>query len=151
MARGQKYVFQLGAYTPETIPMVRLVEYMAQLAHLFGNDKGVHFDEVSEGSTKLKVRIDDSVAPQVESRVSAARSPNAPADVAATIRKVDELVAEDQTSADLFLAANDGSYLEVVHFGGRVANAPKTYGPFPQPPLLMPSFVGLAARCRTQN
>jgi hypothetical protein len=133
MANGQKYVFQIGAYTPETMPMLRLAEYMVQLARLLGNEGSVHFDEVSEGSTKLAVHIDEPAVDPVSARVTNARSPEASAEVVASIRKLDELVAEDSTIADLYLAANDGSYREVAHFGGRLPTAPKTYGPFSQP------------------
>lgn len=133
MPQGRKYVFQIDKYTPETLPMVRLVEYMTQLVRLFGNENDVHFDEVSEGSAKLAINVDEDAIEPVNRRVSGARLHEAPADVADSIRKIDELVARDQTIANLYLAANDGAYLEVAHFGGRVENAPKTYGPFSQP------------------
>jgi len=39
--------FVIDAYSPETLPMSRLAEYMAQLATLLGEKDHVHFVELA--------------------------------------------------------------------------------------------------------
>lgn len=45
MGANDIYVFQIDAYAPETIPMVRLATYLLELARLFGEPERVHFDQ----------------------------------------------------------------------------------------------------------
>ena len=40
---GTEYRFKIDAYTPQTMPLVRLAEYMAELAQLLGEPTAVHF------------------------------------------------------------------------------------------------------------
>ncbi len=42
---GKRYTLYIKAYTPETIPMARLAQYMQNLAALLGHDRAVHFDQ----------------------------------------------------------------------------------------------------------
>ena len=52
-ARRELLEFVIDAYSPETLPMSRLAEYMAQLATLLGEKSHVHFVELAAGSAKL--------------------------------------------------------------------------------------------------
>jgi len=45
--------FVIDAYSPETLPMSRLAEYMAQLATLLGEKDHVHFVELAAGCARL--------------------------------------------------------------------------------------------------
>ena len=67
MANQQtEYRFKIDAYSPETIPMARLAEYMSDLAVLFGNRENVHFVQLEPGSTTLLQRIEYEAVPKVK-------------------------------------------------------------------------------------
>ena len=42
MAEAGEFRFTIDRYTPETLPMARLAEYLSQLATLFGEKQAVH-------------------------------------------------------------------------------------------------------------
>jgi hypothetical protein len=73
-SEGTEYRFKIDAYNPETMPMARLAQYMAELAVLLGERDHVHFRRVSKGSTVLNARIDREAAPKVRDRVLTVRS-----------------------------------------------------------------------------
>ena len=75
---GAEYQFKIDAYTPETIPMARLSEYMGQLALLLGEPAAVHFRKLTRGSTVLNAKIDREAAPKVRDRVVRVRAADAP-------------------------------------------------------------------------
>lgn len=51
-SKGAEYRFQIDAYTPETITMARLAEYMTYLAQVLGETASVHFDRLLGSSRK---------------------------------------------------------------------------------------------------
>ena len=58
------YHFVIDALTPESVPMARLAEYMADLADLFGHKEHVHFDRVARSFDGMLIRVggkDDTV------------------------------------------------------------------------------------------
>ena len=65
-----QYRFVIDAYTPDNLPMSRLAEYMADLAHLLGEAENVHFDHLETGSTVLVQHIEHEAVPKVKARPS---------------------------------------------------------------------------------
>ncbi|MGB3390245.1 MAG: hypothetical protein WBA88_19930, partial [Pseudaminobacter sp.] len=64
------YKFRIAdSYTPDTLPMERLAEYMIALAKLLGEPHDVHFDAVRKGSAVLVAKIDAPAQPKVRERV----------------------------------------------------------------------------------
>jgi len=55
---SKRYTLYVEAYTPETIPMARLAQYMQNLAAMLGHDAAVHFETLKPGSTQIVSRID---------------------------------------------------------------------------------------------
>ena len=53
MREQHEYRFTIDAYSPETLPMSRLAEYMAEVARLLGKVDQVHFVRLEPGSTVL--------------------------------------------------------------------------------------------------
>ncbi len=58
MKDTDEYRFVIDAYSPETLPMSRLAEYMTDLARLFGTAERVHFVRLEAGSTVLVQRVE---------------------------------------------------------------------------------------------
>ena len=90
-----EYVFRIDAFTPDTLPMARLAEYLAALAKMLGHPEHTHFIRVDEGSAKLVHKVDPVDAPKVESRLNNVRIGSAPKDAMAAKQTLEELLAND--------------------------------------------------------
>lgn len=134
MADEREYVLKITGYTPKTLPLARLLEYLAPLVQIFGNTNGVHLSEIREGSAELVTTIDAVVGDDVDRRVALIDSPDAPPEVMDGVDDLNEQLRADKRDAVLLRrAANDNVYLEVRTFRGAAEPSPKAYGPYPQP------------------
>ena len=70
MSKGKERRFKIDVFTPDTLPMERLAEYMLQFAMLLGETERVHFVDVSRGSAVLRARVEDVAVPKVERRLT---------------------------------------------------------------------------------
>jgi hypothetical protein len=96
-----EYTLRISAFTPDTIPMARLAEYMAELAKIVGFEKSAHFDRVEKGSAVLVARIDPPEAPKVNARLNAIANGDATAAVTKALSVIDDMLAEDNSEGDL--------------------------------------------------
>lgn len=113
---GTEYRFKIDAYNPETMPMARLAQYMAELANLLGERNAVHFRRVTRGSTVLNAKIDREAAPKVRERVVSVRAGDAPSEPARAFNALNKLLRDDNAVGVLRDAAPRGV---VVRFPGR--------------------------------
>ena len=120
-----EYIFRIDAFTPETLPMARLAEYLAQLAKLIGHPDNTHLIRIESGSARLVHRVDAVDAPKVANRLSEITSGSGPREAQVALKKLDELLANDNAEGQL-LEINGRV---VIPFPGR--NRPK--------PLAFPS------------
>ena len=74
MDMREKFTFRIDSFTPETLPMARLAEYMAHLAALYGSEERVHFDKLKKGSAILQVIVDEPAIPKVFQRLQSVKS-----------------------------------------------------------------------------
>ena len=128
MTAGWEYRYVIDVFTPETLPMARLAEYMRELACLFGEPAHVHFARLEAGSAVLVSRVDAPAAPKVASRVLGLRDGSASEDVRRAYRLLDNMLERDNAVGRLL----DDSGAEVIVFPGRTRPKPLTYGPFTQ-------------------
>ena len=82
MTDDKKLIFYIDAYSPETIPMAKLAEYMADFAALLGKEQGVHFDHLESGSTTIVSRVEYEDLPKVTTRLNDIRQGTAPKELA---------------------------------------------------------------------
>ncbi|WP_295389754.1 hypothetical protein [uncultured Thiodictyon sp.] len=131
MDQSHDYRFTIDAYTPETIPLARLAEYMKDLAALLGERKHVHFVRLESGSTSLLQRVDPEAAPKIKKRIDALNPSNGtgPDDALRAFRALDRLLAEDNAVGRL--CDYDGAV--IIRFPGREKPRPLTFGAFSQP------------------
>lgn len=122
-----EYVYTIDAFTPDTLPMGRLAEYLAALAKLIGHRDRTHFVKVESGSAKLVHKVDAVDAPKVEARLISIRNGQAGTDLEAARRSLDELLANDNAVGSLI---EQGSGRVILPFEGR--NRPK--------PIIFPAF-----------
>lgn len=128
MADGREYRFRIEAYTPETLPMARLAEYMADLAAMLGEPAGVHFVRLDPGSTVLVQKIDSEAEPKVRDRVRTVCAGDGPADALQAYNRLNRRLLED----DAVGALSDDQGIEVIGFAGRDLAEPVTFEAFNQ-------------------
>lgn len=118
--------FKIDAFTPDTLPMARLAEYMTQFAKLLGEPDRVHFIEVEHGSAVLRARIDEIAVSKVTRRLAdAAHGIGDPLALKA-LKDLNDMLANDNAVGQLL----DESGAEVIAFAGRNRPKPLEYGPF---------------------
>ena len=51
MSDFEKFSFVIPAYSPETMPLDRLIEYLQQIALIIGDPNNIHLVEIKKSST----------------------------------------------------------------------------------------------------
>lgn len=125
--RPTEYVFRIDVFTPDTLPMGRLAEYLAALAKMIGHMEHTHFVRVDPGSAQLVHKVDAVDAPKVEARLNNVRLGNAPKDALKARKELDDMLANDNAVGTLS-EVETGNV--VLPFAGR--NRPK--------PIIFPAF-----------
>jgi hypothetical protein len=110
-----EYRFVIDAYTPNTIPMARLAEYMAALSQMLGEPSAVHFKKLESGSTVVVSRVQREAAPKVRQRVSAVRRGEGPKEARAAYQNINRLLRADNGVGVL----KDTKSAIVIRFPGR--------------------------------
>ncbi|MER8482600.1 hypothetical protein [Mesorhizobium sp. M1322] len=123
-----RYTFRIiESFTPETIPMVRLGEYVVEYAKLLGEIKDVHFDGIVDQSVGLVAVIEDQSATRVATRVNAVKRGDGPDDATRAMKRLDDMLAADNAVGELVL---DGA--KIIAFPGRNRQERQFFGPFTQ-------------------
>jgi|SRR5579871_3514607 len=115
MTQDEEFSFQIDAYSPDTMPMARLAEYIAQLAAILGEEKAVHFVRLKPGSTQVVHRVEREAVPKVRARTSAVRRGEGTADARRAYRRVNRLLREDNAQARL---KEEITGAEIIYFPG---------------------------------
>lgn len=126
----KNYTLYIKAYTPETIPLARLAEYMQNLAALLGHEASVHFDRLKPGSTQLVTRIDHEDVPKVAAHLSLVKRGEGSPEATKAQAEIDRLLAEDNATGFVYEGDDEGA--EIIVFPGKDRPRPMTYGPFNQ-------------------
>ncbi len=111
-----EYRFKIDAYTPETIPMARLAQYMEQLALLLGEPSSVHFRKLTKGSTVINAKVDREAAPKVRERAVRVRAGDAPPEPMKAFATLNRYLRDDDAVGDLRDTSRHGV---VISFPGR--------------------------------
>lgn len=140
-----EYRFTIDAYSPDTLPMSRLAEYMADLARLLGEVDHVHFLRLEPGSTALVQCVESEAVPGVQERIRSIAHGNAPNDVLKPFRSLNTRLAADNASGSL----QEGGSGQVVKFPGRNQPDPLTYDVFNEPGVLDGVLIRIGGRDQT--
>jgi hypothetical protein len=128
VANGREFRFEIDAYTPETIPMERLAQYMADLAMLLGEPTSVHFVRLDRGSTVIVHTVEEEAVPKVRLRARSARSGEGPSDAITAYRRLNRRLLDDNGVGVL----SDEVGAQIVDFPGRDLAEPVSFGAFNQ-------------------
>jgi hypothetical protein len=99
VADVEKFEFRIKDFTPLTMPMARLSEYLKYLASLYAFESHVHFIMVDEGSANLVKAVDKKAVVKVEKRLLSVENGTAKHSAKRAFDKLDDLLYEDNTSA----------------------------------------------------
>ena len=124
------YTLYIDAFTPETIPMARLAEYMQAFAAMLGHESAVHFGRLDGGSTKLVTRVDHEHVPKVGATLDALARGKGTAEGAKAQEMIDCLLADDNATG--FVYEDDDPGTKIIAFPGATRQRPARYGPFKQ-------------------
>jgi hypothetical protein len=113
---GTEYRLKIDAYSPDTMPMARLAQYMAELATLLGERDAVHFRRVTRGSTVLSVKVDREAVPKIRDRVATVRAGDAAGETLRAFNTLNKFLRDDNAIA--VLRDNEPRGI-VVRFPGR--------------------------------
>ncbi len=91
-----EFRFTIDAFTPSTIPLARLAEYMAEFAVLLGNEKSVHPGGLEKGSTILVAKVEWEAEPKVRERLHTVRNRSANDRIMEAAARLDNRLAARQ-------------------------------------------------------
>lgn len=140
-ARAVELRFKINAYSPTTMPMVRLARYLDNLATVLGETNSVHLLSVEEGSTIPVLTVDWEAYPKLRQRANEVRNREGSTHVLKARRAIEnDLAADNAESAELV----DEQGARILRFAGAPRVEEPEYGPFSQPGTLdgVPIVVG---------
>ena len=127
--KRREYRFEIDAFTPTTIPMARLAEYVSDLAKIFGNNSYVHLARIEAGSTVPIVLVDWEAEPKVRERLKAIRTHEALEEAQQAAKDIDRRLLQDNAKAALV----DPTGGKILRFCGRENATKLEFGPITQP------------------
>jgi hypothetical protein len=116
------------SYTPATLPMARLAEYLSDLATILGEKDRVHFVELRDSSASIVHAVEYEAVPKVRARIHAARTGDADPEVLNARARIDHRLREDNAHGVLQPEGDEKGRL--LYFPGAAANLSPEYGPF---------------------
>ncbi len=143
-----EYVFSIDAFTPASLPMGRLAEYLAALSKMLGHPEHTHFLRVDHGSAELVHIVDAVDAPKVETRINDIRVGAGPKDGAKARQQLEDLLANDNAVGVLREKATGRV---VLPFVGRNRPKPLTFPPFRENASIDGVIVSIGGRDTTAH
>jgi hypothetical protein len=142
-----EYTFRIDAFTPETIPMARLAEYLTELSKLVGHHQSTHFRRLEAGSACLVCKVDAVDAPKVDERLRRTGQPDAPKDLNKAFDILDSMLANDNAVGEL----RGPSGAIIVPFPGRDRPPILSFPAFRQVGSIDGQIVSIGGRDKTAH
>ncbi|MBN9440527.1 hypothetical protein [Bosea sp. (in: a-proteobacteria)] len=130
MRKDIELSFEIGAYTPETMPMERLAEYMGDLAAMLGESSAVHFKQLKKGSTIVAFAVEQEAYPKIQQRVADIQYGNASVVEMNAYRSLNKRLADDNASGEL--KEGEGPNAKLLDFPGKLTAKVEQVGPVKQ-------------------
>ncbi len=125
---NREYRFEIDAWSPETIPLARLSQYLSDLAKMMGESANVHLARVDGGSTVPVIRVDWEAEPKVRDRLRAVKFNEGPLEAQRAYREINRKLVQDNANGVLL----DPGKSKVIKFPGRDAATQPEFGPIRQ-------------------
>ena len=117
------YELYIDSFTPETIPMARLADYMANFAELLGHREHVHFGRLKPGSLSVAARVDEIAQRKVDKRVDEVRYGGGPQPARKALTEIDDKLAEDNAVGRIVRGS-----AKLIEFPGRTRHVEENLG-----------------------
>ncbi|MGH9904796.1 MAG: hypothetical protein ACRD8U_04320 [Pyrinomonadaceae bacterium] len=151
--REIEYRFTIEAYSPDTIPMVRLGEYMAEFGRLLSNTSSVHFRGIEPGSTVLKAGVEFEAEPKVRRRLHEIKRSEAPTEAIESVTRLNDMLRYDNAIGRILAATaiNDHVYTEELFLPGKEIPVAEQIGPFWEPASIKAMLFRVGGRDETAH
>ncbi len=146
MLGNDLYELHIDAFTPTTISMARLAEYMADFAELLGCQDQVHFERLREGSLVVTSRVEPVAQNKVQRRLDEVRYGNGPKGALRAFQSIDNRLSEDNAVGKLVNRS-----AELLPFPGRTRVAERSIGPVEQVGTLDGEVIQIGGRDESIN
>lgn len=144
---NNEFTFRIDVFTPDTLPMARLAEYMAAFADLVGHKDTTHFVRLDPGSARLVSRVEDQDVPKVRRRLAVVEGPPAVVGVAKAFKVLDDMLADDNAVGEIINP--EGAV--IIPFPGRTRPKPLAFPAFRQDGSLDGQIVSVGGRDSTAH
>lgn len=151
MANRQVFEFVIDVYTPETLPMARLAEYLTDLSNLLGEKERVHLVTIGEGSATVVHAVEEVAVPKVRARVAGARIRDAESEERRAFESIDHKLREDGASGELREATVGSTATKLLYFPGKNRTVDPVYGPFSEKGQLQGIVIQVGGKQRLAN
>jgi hypothetical protein len=115
MDTRERLNFRIDSFTPETLPMARLAQYLAHLSTLYGNDDSVHFEKLRKGSAIVQVTVAEPAFPKVFQRLQSVRTGDPDPEAQKAFRMIDRLLRADNAVGTITRSGK----AKILEFPGR--------------------------------
>jgi hypothetical protein len=146
MPGDEIYELQIDAFTPESIPMSRLAEYMADFAALLGHKEYVHFTKLKSGSLSIVSWVDPVAQNKVFRRLEEVRFCAAARVAMEASRSIDDKLVADNAVGRIVRGK-----ARVIEFPGRARLVEATVGPVVQADTIDGEVIQIGGRDETIN
>ena len=150
MSVTEEYEFWIDAYSPETISMKRLGEYMARLGKLLGQEERVHFIEMRGGSTALAINIEREAVPKVKERIDNIKNAESANDAKFAEKELNDMLRSDNAVGE-FRQVTEGAPIALLKFAGREIPKPERLGPFTETAVVKGELVRIEGEDNTKH
>ena len=145
MAERGEYKFHIDVFTPLTLPMTRLKDYIVGLVELFGNDDFVHFLRVDEGTAAPACYVEPRILQKVEHRLTLIKSGGADDRAMNAFTFLNDKLFDDNAVAEL--TDHQG---QVLYFPGRESIRAPEIGPITELGVLEGEVFQIGGKERIQ-
>lgn len=128
LAKSTEIKFRMDAFSPSTIPMLRLAEYLTSLAKLLGETGSVHFGEIKKGSTVIVQRIDREAVPKIVARIKRVKLGDGTVEEMSAYWDLNKKLRDDNGIGSLLR----GKKATLLTFPGRQVDESIAFGSFSQ-------------------
>ena len=140
------YEFYIDSFTPDTIPMARLAEYLAGFAELLGHCDHVHFRKLKSGSLRVAARVEEIARRKVDKQIDEVRFGGGPQLARKAYKEIDDNLADDNAVGRI-----SRGHANLIEFPGRTRRVQEKLGPMEQMGTLDGEVIQVGGRDETIN
>lgn len=136
----------IDSFTPDTLPMSRLADYLKEFANLLGNEANVHFERVQKSSAALVSWSDSTVTPKIRQRFEEVIEGSAPKLSMKANTSIDDMLVQDNGTG--YIELNDS---KVIDFAGRKRAPQQRIGPVRRKSVIDGQIFQIGGKDETVN